>query len=75
LEALAKTVSRKNLRSGFCNHLKKRQGVDARLLDLRDFPMPFYQSLSEVAFAVTGTRWSGPRFFGLRDKPSSGARP
>lgn len=23
-------------------HLKKREGVDARLLDLRDFPMPFY---------------------------------
>jgi DUF2924 family protein len=24
-----------------------------------------YRSLSAVAFAVTGTRWSGPRFFGL----------
>jgi NAD(P)H-dependent FMN reductase len=23
-------------------HLKKRQGVEARLLDLRDFPMPFF---------------------------------
>ena len=23
-------------------HLKKRAGVDARLLDLRDFPMPFF---------------------------------
>jgi NAD(P)H-dependent FMN reductase len=23
-------------------HLKKRQDVDARLLDLRDFPMPFF---------------------------------
>jgi hypothetical protein len=33
-----------------------------------------YRSLSEVAFAVTGTRWNGPRFFGLRDKPSSEAR-
>jgi hypothetical protein len=29
-----------------------------------------YSSLSQVAFAVTGTRWNGPRFFGLRDKPS-----
>jgi hypothetical protein len=29
-----------------------------------------YPSLSKVAFAMTGTRWSGPRFFGL-DKPSS----
>jgi len=23
-------------------HLKKREGIDARLLDLRDFPMPFF---------------------------------
>jgi hypothetical protein len=27
-----------------------------------------YASLSKVAFAITGTRWNGPRFFGLRDK-------
>jgi hypothetical protein len=27
-----------------------------------------YASLSEVARAITGTRWNGPRFFGLRDK-------
>ena len=25
--------------------------------------------LSRIAFAITGTRWNGPRFFGLRDKP------
>jgi hypothetical protein len=31
-----------------------------------------YRSLSEVAFAITGTRWSGPKFFGLRDKPKPG---
>jgi hypothetical protein len=29
-----------------------------------------YPSLSNVAFAITGTRWNGPRFFGLRDKNS-----
>jgi hypothetical protein len=29
-----------------------------------------YPSLSKVAQAITGTRWNGPRFFGLRDKPS-----
>jgi Protein of unknown function (DUF2924) len=29
-----------------------------------------YPSLSKVAFAITGSRWNGPRFFGLRDKPS-----
>jgi Protein of unknown function (DUF2924) len=25
-----------------------------------------YDSLSSVAFAITGTKWNGPRFFGLR---------
>jgi hypothetical protein len=29
-----------------------------------------YDSLSKVAFAITGTHWNGPRFFGLRDKIS-----
>ncbi len=33
-----------------------------------------YPSLSKVAFAITGTRWNGPRFFGLRDKPSKEPR-
>ena len=36
-----------------------------------------YDSLTKVAFAITGTKWNGPRFFGLRDKrarPMSGAR-
>jgi hypothetical protein len=32
-----------------------------------------YRSLTEVAVAMTGTRWSGPRFFGLRDRPKSPA--
>src|SRR5712672_53409 len=27
-----------------------------------------YDSLSKVAFAITGTKWNGPRFFGLRNK-------
>jgi hypothetical protein len=27
-----------------------------------------YRSLTEIAFAMTGTRWSGPRFFGLRTR-------
>ena len=27
-----------------------------------------FDSLSSVAFAITGTKWNGPRFFGLRDK-------
>jgi hypothetical protein len=36
-----------------------------------------YDSLSKVAFAITGTKWNGPRFFGLRvkeDRPAVKAR-
>ena len=29
-----------------------------------------YHSLSKIAQAITGTKWNGPRFFGLRDKSS-----
>jgi Protein of unknown function (DUF2924) len=32
-----------------------------------------YDSLSRVAFAITGTRWNGPRFFGLRGKEDRSA--
>jgi hypothetical protein len=28
-----------------------------------------YTNLSEIAVLITGTRWNGPRFFGLRSKP------
>jgi hypothetical protein len=34
-----------------------------------------YKSLSEIALEITGTKWNGPRFFGLRrssDKKSAG---
>jgi len=30
-----------------------------------------YPSLSKIAFAITGTRWNGPKFFGLRDRRDS----
>jgi hypothetical protein len=33
-----------------------------------------YDNLSRVAFAITGTKWNGPRFFGLRDRSTVGAR-
>ena len=29
-----------------------------------------YDSLSKIALAITGTKWNGPRFFGLRDRIS-----
>jgi hypothetical protein len=33
-----------------------------------------YDSLSKVAFAITGTRWNGPRFFGLARRNGTGTR-
>jgi hypothetical protein len=33
-----------------------------------------YGSLSDVARTITGTRWSGPRFFGLEQKPIRSGR-
>jgi hypothetical protein len=32
-----------------------------------------YDSLSKVAFAITGTKWNGPRFFGIRAKADQSA--
>lgn len=34
-----------------------------------------YVSLSEVARRITGTRWSGPLFFGLKSTPSKAVKP
>ena len=34
-----------------------------------------YRSLTKVAFAITSTRWGGPKFFGLRDGRSKGSAP
>jgi hypothetical protein len=31
-----------------------------------------FRSLSAVALAITGTRWNGPKFFGLRERPAKG---
>ena len=32
-----------------------------------------FTSLSEIAFVITGTKWNGPRFFGLRSPERQGA--
>ena len=44
-------------------HLKKRKGVNTRLLDLRDFPMPFFDQPATPAMpgrpAYTTRSWSG----------------
>jgi hypothetical protein len=33
-----------------------------------------FTSLSEIATEITGTRWNGPRFFGLRTKEGTDGR-
>jgi hypothetical protein len=33
-----------------------------------------YPSLSKIALAITGTRWNGPRFFGLRERGKANDR-
>jgi hypothetical protein len=34
-----------------------------------------YSNLSEIAVLITGTRWNGPRFFGLRPKAEESGEP
>src|SRR3954453_8603333 len=49
-------------------------GRDHRVMVLADgfaFEGKTYDSLSRVAFAITGTKWNGPRFFGLRTATQS----
>lgn len=51
--------------------MREWQGVQQRVMVLADgfaWQDQIFASLSEAAFAITGTRWNGPRFFGLRDK-------
>lgn len=47
------------------------RGVTHTVLVIEDgfvFEDRHYGSLSAIAEAITGTRWSGPRFFGLKEK-------
>ena len=56
--------------------LREWQGVTHEVIVLEDgvlFRGKRYRSLSEVARVITGSRWSGPRFFGLR-APAKEAR-
>ena len=55
--------------------IREYQGVEHCVTVLADgfeYQGRPYQSLSAVARAITGTRWNGPLFFGLRN--SGGAR-
>ena len=49
--------------------IREWHGVSHRVTVLKDGVLlrgAHYRSLSEVARKITGSRWSGPRFFGLR---------
>jgi hypothetical protein len=52
--------------------LRDWQGVTHQVSVIEDgvvYRAKRYRSLSEVAFVITGNRWSGPRFFGInRDR-------
>ena len=54
--------------------IREWHGVSHRVTVLKDGVLlrgARYRSLSEVARKITGSRWSGPRFFGLR-APANG---
>src|ERR1700680_4595410 len=40
-----------------------------------DYDGKTFRNLSEIAVLITGTRWNGPRFFGLRSKTAASDRP
>ena len=51
--------------------VREWEGMSQRVMVLADgyaWNGKTYRSLSQVAWTITGTRWNGPRFFGLRDK-------
>jgi len=54
--------------------LRERQGVEHTvtvLVDGYEWQDRPYRSLSAIARAITGTRWNGPLFFGLRNHRSA----
>jgi hypothetical protein len=57
--------------------VREWQGVLQRVMVLEEgfaWNGTAYTSLSEVAKAITGTTWNGPRFFGLRDRKHRNGR-
>jgi hypothetical protein len=68
--------------------VRQWKGKSHRVMVLADgfaYDGKTFGNLSEIAVLITGTRWNGPRFFGLRSKvaengelaadPSNGAKP
>lgn len=55
------------------------QGKEHNVIATQDGHYEFegrpYESLSKIAFEITGTRWSGPLFFGLRTRSDAKTSP
>jgi hypothetical protein len=66
------TGSRGHLRPG--TRLVRQWGNRVHIVNVENAGYEYlgarYRSLSEVARLITGTRWSGPLFFGIRNKKS-----
>jgi hypothetical protein len=57
--------------------VREWKGLSHRVMVLADgfaYDGDTYSNLSEIAGRITGTRWNGPRFFGLRSKIEEGGK-
>jgi hypothetical protein len=58
--------------------VREWKGRSHRVMVLADgfaYEGDVYGNLSEIAVLITGTKWNGPRFFGLRSKTDEKAKP
>src|SRR5882724_786487 len=58
--------------------VREWKGKSHRVMVLADgfaYDGEIYGNLSEIAGFITGTRWNGPRFFGLRSKTEESSEP
>jgi hypothetical protein len=58
--------------------VREWKGKSHRIMVLADgfaYDGETYGNLSEIAVLITGTRWNGPRFFGLRSKTQESDEP
>jgi hypothetical protein len=58
--------------------VREWKGRNHRVMVLADgfaYEGDVYSNLSEIAVLITGTKWNGPRFFGLRSKTQGSDKP
>lgn len=64
---------------GVAFHTKRRGAVEYRVIATADghydFQGRMFPSLSMIAREITGMRWSGPLFFGLRPPSNAKTKP